>query len=246
MRVSLILLLAGLAAGCSAAGASDDEEPAGRGASRNFQLAGFDRVTLAGPDNVSVKAGPGFSVRAEGEPEVLDKLDLKVVDGALVVDRLPHSGATVVNPFGGSDKGRARISVTMPTITGASLSGAGRFTVADASASSFTGAVGGAGSLDIDGLKTEEARFDLSGAGGLTVSGSARTAALNVSGAGAVKAEAFEVRDLKVEMSGVGSVRARATGRVTGSLSGVGRVAVSGTSDCAIERSGVGSVQCGL
>ena len=75
LLLALLLTAAPLAA-CSVDG--DDGGPgasaAGTGTARTFAVAGFTGVALRGSDDVDVRVGPAFSVRAEGPSAELDKL----------------------------------------------------------------------------------------------------------------------------------------------------------------------------
>lgn len=244
MRHMGLPIVAGLL--LAACGGGGDKGEAGEGgAARTFPVAAFDRVVLDGPDDIVVSRGPA-AVRAEGTDAVLEKLKIEVIDGRLHVGRIEGSGATVVNPFGWKGKGRAKVFVTVPVVRGADLSGAGRFTVDGAAAPEFKGAISGAGKLAVNGLAAKNASFDISGAGSLALAGTAETLRLAMSGAGSVDAGALTARDLTLSMSGVGRIKARATGRVSGDVSGVGGVEVTGTTDCHVEKTGVGSIKCGL
>ena len=90
----------------------------GSGNQRSFQAAGFDSVELAGSDDVSVRVGGGFAVTAEGDAEALDKL------------KITRDGNTLrVSRRNGRSRGHARVTVTMPAITGAILAGSGNLSV---------------------------------------------------------------------------------------------------------------------
>jgi hypothetical protein len=62
-------------AACSFSWNGDNEgsgaAAAGSGTTRTFQVAGFNGIDLRGSDDVDVRVGNGFSVRAEGPSEQL-------------------------------------------------------------------------------------------------------------------------------------------------------------------------------
>lgn len=235
MRPPLVSLLALALAACGGSiGAADGKVG---NDSRTFSETGFDRVVLAGPDDVSINIGPAFAVRAQGYNEVLERLELSVQDGELRVDRKRDGESW-------GRRGKAKISVTMPQIRGATLSGAGRLDIDRAEAPAFEGAISGAGDYRVGQLKAQTASFRLSGAGNLDIAGEVGTLDLSLSGAGNVSADKLTARDLSAEIGGVGNVDARATGAATGRVSGVGSITVRGTDNCNIRKSGVGSVTC--
>ena len=64
-------------------GGEDDGTPGvaaqGGGGTRTYAVADFSKVELRGADDVDIRVGPGFSMRADGDAEVLDHLDLDLV-----------------------------------------------------------------------------------------------------------------------------------------------------------------------
>ena len=86
MRSALILASVLILGACNmAADAQGSSGGGGPRVQRSFNLAGFDAVSLAGPHDVVVTVGPQFSVRAEGDAETLDRLDLRVEGGNLKI-----------------------------------------------------------------------------------------------------------------------------------------------------------------
>ena len=101
-------------AACSFGGDSDASPGVagqGSGNARTFAVADFDAIDLRGADDVDVRVGSGFSVRAEGDSEVLDRLRITRDGQSLRIDRKPESGWR----WGG---GTAKVLVTMPRIAG--------------------------------------------------------------------------------------------------------------------------------
>ncbi|UZK69107.1 DUF2807 domain-containing protein [Sphingomonas sp. S1-29] len=216
----------------------DDGEAAGPQAQRSFTLSGFDKVDLAGPDNVRVMTGSAFSVRAEGPQDVIDKLKLEVVDGTLRVGRERSSNwKWGRNP-------RATVTVTLPNATGASVSGAGGLTL-DRGTGDFTATISGAGDLAVGRIDGGNVTLKLSGTGDIAAAGVARTLNASVSGAGSIRAEELVARQGKVSLSGVGDVAVRIDGPAQVSVSGVGSARLGPNSVCTTRKSGVGSVECG-
>ncbi len=225
-----VALLAIMATGCGHAGGAD---------TKSFTVGAFDRVALAGPDDVIVTTGPAAAIRAEGDADTLDKLTMQVVDGELRVGREKSAFG-----FFGWKTHRARVAVTVPALRGVTLSGAGKLTVDRVATPDFAGAISGAGDLRIAAIDVKNADLRISGAGGMTVAGKAEATRIDVSGAGDIHGDDLVSGTLALGMSGVGKVVTRVTGRATGRVSGVGKVRIIGTEDCNISTSGVGSVTC--
>ena len=79
MRASLLVLPLLLVPACHRSDSA--EAKPGSASVRSFAVGGFDRVELAGPDDVIVKVGPAFSVTAKGDAWSLDQLDIRVDGG---------------------------------------------------------------------------------------------------------------------------------------------------------------------
>src|SRR4051812_36291171 len=120
MRMLLIVALLPLAA-CQSNWEKQGQaaQASGTGATRNFAANGFTAVELRGSDDVDVKTGTNFSVTAQGDPKVLDQLDIRVVDGTLRVGRKESK-----NEWFHNDRG-AQIHVVMPRLTSAAVGGSG-------------------------------------------------------------------------------------------------------------------------
>src|SRR4051794_34559030 len=88
-RLTILAAAAAMLAGCGVVHA--ESRDGGGSGSRSFNVRGFDRVSLRGSDNVVVRVGGAESVTATGPQDVLDKLEVKVVDGELRIGREKHS-----------------------------------------------------------------------------------------------------------------------------------------------------------
>jgi hypothetical protein len=206
---------------------------------RDWNASGFDKVDLAASATVRIHAAPGFAIHAEGDPDLIRRLDIAVRRGTLVIGWLPGQAPHTMR------NQRLAISVTMPRVAGATVSGAGTIAVDRAEAPAFAGRVGGAGTLRIATLRTRAAALDVSGAGTLEAAGTADRVVAHLTGVGSIKAGALGARAGLIDMTGTGSIVARVDGPVEVRLSGLGSVAVLGKPACVVRKTGWGSVRCG-
>ncbi len=206
---------------------------------RDWKVGGFDRVDLAAAASVQVHSGAGFSIRTDGDDDLLRRLDIQVRQGTLVIAWLPgQSPRSMRNQ-------RLNIAVTMPKVAGAAVSGAGTVAIDRADTPGFTARVSGAGTLKVAALRTGQASLEVGGAGSLEAAGTADKVVAHLTGVGSIKAGALATRAGLIDMSGTGSILARVDGPVEVRLSGVGSVSVLGKPDCVVRKSGWGSVRCG-
>lgn len=235
MRVAAILLPM-IAAACSGASASQDED-AGPMASRSFALSGFERVKLAGSDDVRVVAGENFAVEATGPQAVLDKLEIRVEGDTLVVGRVRTKGWT-------TEREGAVITVVMPVVRGATLAGSGNFTVATTAEDRFDANLAGSGDFDIAEVRAAETRISIAGSGDIRAAGRARTANYSIAWSGNIDARKLLSENLAVTIAGSGDIDAHTSGRADVRIVGSGDVTIAGTTDCKARKLGSGDVRC--
>lgn len=249
-RTPLFPLIATIAAGALAAACSTSSSreaaDAGPAATRGFDLAGFDKVSLKGSDDVSVTVGPQFSVTATGPQAMLDRLDIRVEDGVLVVARKKGGGDGESWSIRWKDdwyRG-VKVAVTMPALTGAVLAGSGDMQIEGARAEKLDLALRGSGDLRISGIDADALDAALAGSGDMVLAGSARQVALSLAGSGDIDAGGLNGGTLAANLAGSGDIRARASGEADVSIVGSGDITIAGTSDCRISKLGSGEVTC--
>jgi hypothetical protein len=242
MMRSLAILLFSLAmAGCNFT-ADAQEAPSGGGdvTQRTYPLAGFDAVGLAGSPDMIVTVGGRYSVRAEGDPEMLDRLDLRVENGTLKVGY--KKGNWSAN---WGNRAKTRIFVTAPSLRAASLAGSGDIRIDRVQGDSFDASVAGSGDIAIAQMQVGTASFSIAGSGGISAAGGAQTASVSIAGSGDIDAGALQSRTASASVMGSGDVRIRATETANVSIMGSGDVLVSGSARCTVNKRGSGSVRCG-
>ena len=208
----------------------------GSGMSRSYDVRDFTAVKLAGSDDVDVRVGGGFSVRAEGDPQILDKITV-TRDG----DRLTISRRRSWT----WQRGNARVYVTMPRLTAASLDGSGNLTIDQVRGGSFDARLAGSGNLRIGQVATDSLGLSLAGSGNIATAGQTGQFALNLAGSGNVDAARLVARQAAIKSAGSGDIRATVRGPATVSLAGSGDVDLGGGARCTVRKAGSGTVRCG-
>jgi hypothetical protein len=242
MSQILLSVLALPLAACSVSVDAGDEAPGvpaqGSGGTRTYAVTDFTRVELRGADSVDVRVGPGFSVRADGDPEVLDRLKITKEGDAIRIGRIRSEGWS----WGGKN---ARISITMPTSRRASAAGSGDVTVDRVQGQRFKGETAGSGSLRIDQLAVREAELSVAGSGDVKAAGRADALRISIAGSGDVDAGGLTAQSANVSVAGSGSVRAEVQGTAKVNVMGSGDVELGGGAKCEINKMGSGEVRCG-
>jgi len=234
MRIATFILPALLLSACVAA----ESTQSGPSSSRSFDLSDFDKVELAGSDNVRVIAGSAFSVQATGPEKTLDKLKIEVNSSTLSIGRKRSLSMGWDN-----DKG-ALITVTMPLIKGASLAGSGDMAVDRVETPEFEANLAGSGDLTVKSAQVEKLDVNLAGSGDIALAGTTKTIDISIAGSGNVVAKDVSATNANISIAGSGNVDARASGAASVSILGSGDVNISGTANCKTSKMGSGDVRC--
>jgi hypothetical protein len=218
----------------------DDDEQQGQEAQPRTlpNLRNFDGVTLIGPDDVVVTQGADFSVRAEGDTEALDHLNIYVKDGTLQVGRKDSSSLL------GNGGGAATVHITLPALTHVSLTGSGDMEIDKLSGKQVRAQITGPGNLSIADLSADAADLALTGSGDLIVGGKALTTMLSTTGSGDIDADNLAAGNASLRLVGSGDIRARASKGADISIMGTGDAQVRGTASCRVSKMGTGEAEC--
>ncbi|MEG3163629.1 head GIN domain-containing protein [Sphingomonas sp. PB2P19] len=241
MKLLTLGLIIPLAA-CSFSSSGEAEGPGvaaqGSGSMRTFQVADFTGIDLRGSDDIDVRVGPGFSVRAEGPSEDLDKLRIDLDGSTLNVGRKNRTG---MNWGKGS---KVKVFVTLPRLTEANVAGSGTLAVDRVEGSKFDGGIAGSGNLRLAALQVDEAKFSIAGSGNATAAGAAKALTVEIAGSGDIDGRALQAQSARIEIAGSGGVRAVVNGAATVDMMGSGDVDLGPNARCTVSKMGSGTVRC--
>jgi len=238
LALAMTAALLPLAACNFANGMSGDVvQPSGSGGTRNFDVAGFTGVSLRGADDVEVKTGPAFKVTAEGDSALLDRLEIRKDGDTLRIGRKDGEWNW------GGDKG-AKITVTLPKLTSASVAGSGDMTV-DRAQGDFDGSIAGSGNLSIAQFAGGKADLSIAGSGDMHIdTGQASEIDASIAGSGDINAPALKAVRGDLSIAGSGNIRAQVTGDADISIVGSGNVELTGGAKCSVSKMGSGDARC--
>lgn len=241
MREPMMLVPLLLLAACGAKAQDHEDGASGQSGRRDFQVGAFDRVELAGSQNVVVKVGSAPSAYAEGDSGLLERLEVKVENGVLRIGQKKGKWS-----FGWSrDHGPVTVHVSVPSLRGADVAGSGDMKIDTVQADVFAASIAGSGELDVGSLRAKTASFSISGSGGVRAAGTAETADFDIAGSGDVSASGLEVKRAKVSIAGSGNVQAKAMESADVDIMGSGNADIGGTAKCSVNKMGSGNVRCG-
>jgi Putative auto-transporter adhesin, head GIN domain len=235
MRNATLILPALLLSACGVA----ESATSGPNGIRSFNVSGFDKVELAGSDDVRVISGPSFSVQATGPEKTLDRLKIEVDGSTLSVGRKSRSWS-----MGWNNDDGALITITMPTIKGASLAGSGNMDIDQVETAEFEANLAGSGNLMVKSAQVDKLGVSLAGSGDVTLAGATKMIDISIAGSGNVQAKGVNAIDASISIAGSGNVDARASGAASISMVGSGDVNIQGTANCKTSKMGSGEVRC--
>ena len=180
-------------------------------------VSGFTGVTLSGIGTLNIKQTGTESLTITTDDNILPLLTSTVSGGVL---SLGVKSANIPRPTSG-----ITWNLTVKDLTHITLSGAGNINAQDLNATSLT-------SL-------------LSGAGNLSIAGTAVSQTVTVSGAGSYKGRDLATTNTTVTISGAGSSIVSASGTLNATVSGAGSVTYYGTPQVISHVTGVGTVKQG-
>lgn len=241
MRPLLLAMLMPLAA-CGG-NWSDDDKPgvagSGSGDTRSYAVAGFTSVDQRGPDDVDVRVGSGFSVRAEGDADVIEKVKIERVGNALRIGRVRSAG------FSWRSDSGVKIYITMPRVTGASLAGSGDMAIDRVEGAAFDGTIAGSGTLALGTVAVDAMTLSIAGAGSVAARGETGALKVSIAGSGDVDAGGLKAKGAEIRVAGSGSIKAAVDGDATISIMGSGDVDLGPKARCRTRKMGSGEVRCG-
>jgi hypothetical protein len=232
----MAILTAALALGACSIGGDDAARPR---AERTFPVGAFQTVEVAGPHDVVVSQGAATSVRAEGDAETIERLDIRVENGTLKIGTRNQN-----NPFRFRRHRGVTVHVTTPELTGASIAGSGDMRIESVRGEAFSASIAGSGEIEIGRMETRRARLSIAGSGGIRASGRADEAEAAIAGSGDLHLGGLALRRADVSVAGSGNIELNASEAVSGSVMGSGDVRVVGGARCDVRRMGSGSVHC--
>lgn len=240
----LIAAASGLAlAGCTVVDGAemlieDESGESSEGWSGKWSGEPFDRITLAGPDNISFTTEGEHAVSATGDAKALERLQYRVRDGELRIRRKKSS-------FSFGDSGEANIKISAPALRALVLAGSGSAKVDRMEGDEIKLSVAGSGDADIAKLNAKKFDGAIAGSGSLKLAGSADNADISIAGSGSVLGERFSSPTVDISIAGSGDVVMASDGTVDAALMGSGDVTIKGKAKCKSSAMGSGTVTCG-
>lgn len=205
--------------------------------SQAVTTASFSKVNTVGPDNVVFVTGDAFSIKADGDAEVMKKLRYSVKDGVIIIGRTKGDWLS-------RDGNGVTVTITAPALTEAALAGSGSFTADEMTGDDLNLAIAGSGDASIGTIAGKKLEGKIAGSGDVVLSGKVDEADFAVLGSGSIDAQKLTATDADISIAGSGDVSLNATGKVDAKVAGSGSITVSGGAKCESKSMGSGSIDC--
>lgn len=186
--------------------------------------------------NVTVRTGVAPFVVATGQDADLDRLDIRVEDGRLIISTKSGNWSL------GSREG-VTVMVGTQALSAAALSGSGDILV-DRVRGPFSGRVNGSGDMQLPVVDSPELTLSVSGSGDIVAAGTCGRGTLGVTGSGDIDASGLTCRTLRASVTGSGDVVARATETADLRTTGSGDILVTGGARCTTRSTGSSTITC--
>lgn len=221
IRYSTLFLLAMmlmLAPGCSTEDAlvsPDQVIGSGRLISQDRTVGAFTGIRVTGIANVVVREDPVQALRIEADDNILDRVSTTVEGGLLTVGLLRGSYSNIT----------VNVYASMATVRRLEVTGSANFSTATP-------------------LHTDSLTCRITGAGNITIQGSASAGVFEITGAGAVHAFDLALERGWSIISGTGAIEINVSRQLTASITGVGSITYAGNPSTVNQTvTGVGSVK---
>jgi hypothetical protein len=189
---------------------------------------------------VVVTVGGAPAVRAEGDSDTIERLDIRVENGTLKIGTRRNE-----RWFNFRHSRGITVYVTAPSMDAASISGSGDMRIDRVQAQAFEGEIAGSGDMQIGDLRVERVKFAIAGSGGISAAGTAEQSEVSIAGSGDVDLARLQTRRSAVSVAGSGDISVHASAAVSGEVMGSGDVTVAGGARCTVTRMGSGDINCG-
>ncbi len=208
----------------------------GDASTRNYAVSGFTGVVATGSENVEITKAADFSVTATGDPAVLERLLIRVVDGKLEVRR--RSGMATLQ------RGSATVKVTMPALTSIEAAGSGSITADSMAGDATSVEIAGSGDVRLAAVTGRKFGIAIAGTGEIEAAGTVEEFEAGIAGSGSFSAPGLTARTADISIAGSGDVAMAVTGPADISMLGSGDVTLTGGATCTTSKMGSGNVEC--
>ncbi len=209
----------------------------GNMASENRNLSGFTGIEIAGPFDVYLSQGDQYSVRIEGDQNLLEYVETDLHGDMLEIGN--REGFNI------RPRKSMKVYITSPRIEELEVAGSGSIV----SQTSFSSpgrmklTIAGSGGISLSQVDAPEIQSEIAGSGSITVKGATRKFQAEIAGSGEIHAFNLLSEMTDVEIAGSGDVEVFASKSLDVTIAGAGDVKYKGSPTVSQSKAGSGSVR---
>jgi hypothetical protein len=200
-------------------------------------VSGFDAIQVDYPARVLISQGTKETLSIQAEDNVLPGLKTEVKGNELRVYYKSPDGKHV-NPTK-----IVVINITVKQLSSLNFSSAGESTVDGLKSDELRVSLDGAGNVKLNDITVKNLNVNLSGAGSATASGTADDLSVNISGFGGFNGKDLKTNTASVNISGAGSATVSVEEKLDATISGAGSVSYYGSPSVTQNIAGLGSIR---
>ncbi|RPH60268.1 MAG: DUF2807 domain-containing protein, partial [Chloroflexi bacterium] len=197
----------------------------------------FVAIDVRYPAEVTIQQGETEKISIEAEDNLLPQLRTQVRNGTLYIENSEGDWSKRVNPTK-----TVKINITVQNLEKVDFPSAGSVRIEGVKSESLRVSASGAGEIKMVKLDVRSLDCRLSGAGSVTADGVADKIELRISGVGSFDGEDLAGQSADVNISGAGSATLWVKSELSATISGAGSVDYYGSPSVSKTISGVGSV----
>lgn len=231
----VVILAALLTALPGAARGGDSIVGSGVTRTETREVSSFRGVSLGVPAKLELRQGGSEGLSITGDDNIVPRVETVVEDGMLKIRWADARTTTMIYK-------RLDIVVNAKSIEGLAIGGAGQIHAERLKTGNLRAILGGSGGISIDSLDADSANASIDGSGVLKAAGRADSLDVTLSGSGRLAAAKLESRRAKITLAGSADATVWATQTLSASLAGSGEVKYYGKPDVRTTIAGSGRV----
>ena len=212
-------------------------EGSGNLVSEDRSVRGFDRVSLSGFGEVNIVQGDKESLTVTTDDNIMEYIKTEVRGDNLELSITQAGQRKSINPSDG-----ITFDLMVVDLNRIDISGAGSFNIDQLKTEKLTVTLSGAGNLEINGLSADELVANISGAGSIIVAGQVKGQEVTHSGVGSYHASDLRSNTAFIKISGAGTSTVWVLENLDVSVSGLGNVIYYGSPRVSQNVSGMGKL----
>ncbi len=196
----LIILFLLPALACSTANVGQTVTGSGNIISKDYDVKGFSRITLAGSGNVYITQGSTASLSVETDDNIFAQLDIRVRGDELILGTKPAVGINPSQPI--------KYQLTVKDLNNITLGGSGNMYSDPIQTDNMQVMLGGSGNIEVKGMSGRNLSVNLGGSGNITINQiNASSVDTSINGSGNIKLDG-KVDGQTVSVNGSGKYMA--------------------------------------